>query len=89
MVYEDCLDVMLVDKPYFIRFTDVLDTKYWDIIKDKNNFSKPIQIKFQSKLLRGKILYNPNEVSIDYKVIVPARLEEKLYRLVHPFTFSL
>ena len=71
-VYKNCLDVVLVGKPYYIRFTDALDSKYWKIINDTTNYSKSIQVKFQARLLQKNILYNPNEVLIDNKIIIPS-----------------
>lgn len=70
-IYKNCLDVVLTDKPYYIRFTDELDEKYWAIIKDSNNYTKPIQVKFQTRLLHNGVLYNPNEVLIGNKLIIP------------------
>lgn len=72
IVYKNCLDIVLVDKPYYIRFTDALDSKYWDNIKDKSNYSKTIEVKFQTRLLQKNILYNPNEVLIDNKIVIPS-----------------
>ena len=72
MVYKKCLDVILADKPYYIRFTDQLDEKYWSLIIDNQKFSKTIIIKFQARLLHDNILYNPNEVLINNQVIIPA-----------------
>lgn len=72
MDYKRCLDVILIGKSYHIRFNDELDAKYWPIIIDSRNFSKTIKIKFQARLLHDNILYNPNEVIINDKVIIPA-----------------
>jgi hypothetical protein len=72
MVYKNCLDVILADKPYYIRFTDELNEGYWATILDKRNFSKKITVKFQARFLNGTILYNPNEVLIDNQIIIPA-----------------
>ena len=72
MVYKKCLDVVLADKPYFIRFTDDLNEKYWTTIIETSDFSKTITVKFQSRLLHDHILYNPNEVIMADKVIIPA-----------------
>ena len=71
-VYKTCLDVILAGKSYFIRFTDDYDNKYWEVINEETNISKTITVKFQSRLLHDNILYNPNEVLINNKVIIPA-----------------
>ena len=69
-VYKSCIDITLVDKPYFIRLTDHLVDNYWPLINDPNNISKAIEVKFQNRLLHNNILNNPNQISIDNKVII-------------------
>lgn len=68
--YASCIDIILVDKPYFIRFSDDLVDHYWGLLNDTNNISRQVEVKFQNRLLRGNILHNPNQISIDSKVII-------------------
>lgn len=71
IIYKNCLDIILANKPYYIRLTDELNNKHWIEINDKRNFSKTIQVKFQSRLLQENVLYNPNQLSIDNRIIIP------------------
>jgi hypothetical protein len=81
-VLKNCLDVYLKDKSYYVRFTDELKNKYWARILDKENVSKKIELKFQERLLQDSILYNPNEVLIDNKVIIPVDSERNFQLLI-------
>jgi hypothetical protein len=84
-MYVNCLDVVLVDKPYVVRFTSATDDKYWEIIMDSRNYSKPIQVKYQERLLHNNILWNPNEVLIDNKIIIPSDSKKSLIGLIFLF----
>jgi hypothetical protein len=70
-VYHPCIDIVLFDKPYFIRLSDGLDKQYWATINDTNNISRRIEVEFQSRLLHNNVLNNPNQVSIENKIIIP------------------
>ena len=71
IVYKSCIDIILADKPYFIRLSDHWDDSYWPLINNPVNISKPIEERFQSRLLHGGILYNPNQISIGNQIIIP------------------
>jgi hypothetical protein len=70
-VSHPCVDITLVDKSYFIRLSDGLDKKYWAAINDTDNISRRIEVEFQSRLLHDNVLNNPNQISIDNKIIIP------------------
>lgn len=74
---SSCIDIVLVDKPYFVRLSDGLDKQYWALINDTNNISREIEVEFQNRLLHDNILYNPNQVSIDNRIIIPFNSKRK------------
>jgi len=49
IVYKSCIDIILADKPYFIRLSDHWDDSYWPLINNPVNISKPIEERFQSR----------------------------------------
>ncbi len=75
-VYKNCLDIILIDKPYIIRLSDDLNKKYWSTLNDKLNIGKRIDVGFQDHLLSNNILHNPNKISIDGKVTIPYGYEK-------------
>ncbi len=76
-VYHPCIDIVLFDKPYFIRFADGLSKPYWASINNSNNISREIEVEFQSRLLHDNVLNDPNQISIDHKIIIPFNSKKK------------
>ena len=66
-----CVNIILRDKPYYIRLSDNVIENYWAAVINKNNIGKTIQLNYQRRLLHGNILHDPNQISIDNKIIVP------------------
>ena len=76
--HNSYIDIHLADKPYFIRLSSSGDDKYWPLINNPVNISKPIEVKFQTRRLHNHILDNPNQISIDNKVIIPYNSKQTL-----------
>ena len=68
--HQTCIDIELKNKSYIIRLTDKLEEDKWLVINDNLNKNKTIEFKYLPHLLHDKILYNPNELSIDNKIII-------------------
>jgi len=76
-IYTPCIDIKIKNKKYFIRLSD--RNEYWPIIYSQDNIGKPIMAKFLPHFFQGTILYNPNQLSIDSKEIIPFAKDSKVY----------
>ena len=61
-----CVEIDLIDKPYFIRLDN---KKHWQPILDPKNRNKKIEVKYQARLMHDNVLVNPNQISIDGTII--------------------
>jgi hypothetical protein len=68
---RDCLDIYLIDKPYFIRFNRSSDKEFWQTIDNGKSLNKSIAYTYLPHLLHDGILYNPNRIVIDNVEIIP------------------
>lgn len=68
--HHGCLDIKLYDRKYIIRLSDKFKENKWAIIYNANNINKEIEIKKLHNFPNDGIVYNPNELSIDNKIII-------------------
>jgi len=68
--HQTCIDIEIKNKSYIIRLTDKLEKDKWVLINDSLNKNRTIEFKYSPRLLHDKILYNPDELSIDNKIII-------------------
>ncbi len=77
-IYEKkCVQIELVDKRYFIRLTG--DLKFWPAIVTLGNINKEIEVRYKRRNVNPGILYNPKQISIDNRIILPFSESRKFY----------
>lgn len=62
---ERALVITMIEKPYKIWLTDMIDRKYWPLLNNENSQGKTIDYYYVDRLLQDTILYNPKRLDLN------------------------